>query len=795
MSWREVAGLNEIIDVGCYVVQLKHGAGKYELPLPACNKEHYITATLIVTESGTDDTLQKNRVIGQTLILPQCDDGNVAMYSRSYNNLPGKEYKWSHWISTQLNTQVGQVTSLDGFTQGGIYSGVYMSQDSSLETFVLTVIDNDVAATASGKVRSISQFKNSLLVDGTFSYKTRVGRGKGAITWGSWMDIGAADTADIQDNSITAQKLSTEVRENVDKIPLLEWNLTSGKTALLNGDFIVGLAREVYSRQGRADTATFLGRTTAGRTSISDGIATLRQIGGNIVKNMIDSLYYTNVTKEHIQKVESGIATTNDMNSHMVIWGLGPNPYRAGHIYYCSATVYNENAKDVVVALKADGTGVTLSEKKEWLSVSLRQTMTLSKADVTYRPFISVDVGSGTLIHIKKWFIIDLTEMFGMGYEPTKDVCDKMFGAMDALPQGLSVAGTSRFKSIGYNQLDPLNILTDKSVANDLIVDGDKYVAVVECLPCKTGAGENNGYVIGYGEGEKWSDAGIEVYLTPLNPKVVEGKLYLHRLEKNVTTGTYVPAIKGYMLVVTPIADKLCAHLHWSGDRVVTEYEGYVESNVVLPSVPEMSEWGLAGFSVNGTVVQDVIDFESCKYIRRVGCVDLGTLTWSRTSGGNYYAKVPGKGGTKVLSGKYVSTSSLYDGQDIEDMTICTNNNDFASVLVRDTSCANTEAFRLAVAGVFMYYELASHEEFPILAKMAPNYMVSDYGVEAFIGSQVPLSANILFYMRSLVCEIRNFLDRLMAGLGVSDVTDAADKIMEIMVQTKDSLSQSGAND
>ena len=224
--WSYIAGLDKINDVGCYIVELKHGMGNDELPLPDCDQEHYIVGTLIVTESGTEN-LQKNRIVGQTLILPQCGDGNVAMYSRSYNNLPGEEYKWSHWISTQQNTQVGQVTSLDGFTQGGIYSGVYMSQGSSLETFVLTVIDNDVAATASGKVRSISQFKNSLLVDGTFSYKTRVAQGNGSVTWGNWVDLGAADSTDIQDNSITIQKLSVDVREKVEN-PLRTLYLAAG---------------------------------------------------------------------------------------------------------------------------------------------------------------------------------------------------------------------------------------------------------------------------------------------------------------------------------------------------------------------------------------------------------------------------------------------------------------------------------------------------------------------------------------------------------------------------------------
>ena len=228
--WSYIAGLDKINDVGCYIVELKHGMGNDELPLPDCDQEHYIVGTLIVTESGTEK-LQKNRIVGQTLILPQCCDGNVAIYSRTCN-LIDKDYKWSHWVSTQQKKQVGHVTSLDGFTQDGIYSGVYISQDSSSETFVLTVIDNDVAATASGKIRSISQFKNSLNVDGTFSYKTRVGRGAANVVWGEWVDVGAADTTDIQDNSITAQKLSIDVRDRVEMIPaLVEYTRDTEATA------------------------------------------------------------------------------------------------------------------------------------------------------------------------------------------------------------------------------------------------------------------------------------------------------------------------------------------------------------------------------------------------------------------------------------------------------------------------------------------------------------------------------------------------------------------------------------
>ena len=112
MSWREVAGLNEIIDVGCYVVQLKHGAGNDELPLPLCDQEHYVVGTLIVTESGTEK-LQKNRVIGQTLILSQCNDGQTGIYYRSLAPVNSVQV-WSEWNALLSTGQFNEIA--DGNT-------------------------------------------------------------------------------------------------------------------------------------------------------------------------------------------------------------------------------------------------------------------------------------------------------------------------------------------------------------------------------------------------------------------------------------------------------------------------------------------------------------------------------------------------------------------------------------------------------------------------------------------------------------------------------------------------------
>lgn len=789
--WSSTHHINHFVAAGVYNIVGERTNSADGLPIANAASGYSINACLMVLDSSIPaGSKESDKCITQILALSNRVGGYGDIYVRT-GRAADTAYLiagngWSAWGKLLQNVEVGQTTSLDAYIDNGIYSGVYTNGTTLFETFVMVVINNYAVAAVTGTARNITQVKYAVDTNGAFCYHVRNGQGSDNVEWGDWRDLDAVTTARIQDGAVTAEKLSADVRGKVEKIPFIEQNSAKEKTALLNGDTVVGLAREVYSRQGKTDTSTFLKRTTAGGTSISDGVATVKQIGGNIVKNMIDSVQYTNVTKEYIQKVENGIATTVDGNSHMVIWGFGTNPYIAGHIYYCNAAIYNENAKDVTVALKADGTGIILSAKREWLSVSLRQTITLSNAEVTYRPFMSISVDAGTCVHIKKWIIIDLTEMFGAGKEPTKEQCDKMFGAMDALPQGLTVARPTGLKSIGYNQCNPANIIKDKTITENAIADHAGYnIAVVECLPCKVGAGENNGYVIGYGEGDDWSDEGVEVYLTPLNPFEADGELYMHKLEKDATYGTYVPQIKGYLLVVTPVADKLCAHFLWSGDRAKTDYEEYIESNVTLPIIPQMSEWGLAGFSVNGTIVQDVIDLEQCKYIKRVGRVDLGSLTWSKTSGGNFYAKVPGKGGTGMFADKYTVAGSFFDGQDVEDMTICTNMNDFASVLVKDTSYANADTFRQAVAGTVVYYELASHEEYQVMVRTAPNYIGSDYGVECFTGSQIPLSANILFYMRSLVSETRNFLDRLMSGLGESDVTIVADKITEIIIQAK----------
>ncbi|MBR3877742.1 MAG: hypothetical protein IKJ23_06130 [Bacteroidaceae bacterium] len=335
-EWRSARGLNDMFDTGCYKVRLSHSDVKaLGLDCDSCIDEHYIVAYLFITESGTDDKLQKGRIIGQTILLTNCTDGTMQRFTRkctfakdgpswnrwerfpdadeigeiaaglgksvvwgsgthadafvtagTYNikgertvltdglpianaaaghtinaklvvldssisgnganddkcitqiltlsnrtggdgeiyvrtgrasskNLLAGGYGWEQWAKLQQNVQVGQVTSLDGYIENGMYSGVY-TDGTSFETFVMVVINNYAVAGANGKVRSVSQFKYALALDGMFSYRSRSGQGNTGISWGEWSDLNGATTAMLQDGAVTAQKLSDDVREKVD---------------------------------------------------------------------------------------------------------------------------------------------------------------------------------------------------------------------------------------------------------------------------------------------------------------------------------------------------------------------------------------------------------------------------------------------------------------------------------------------------------------------------------------------------------------------------------------------------
>ena len=210
-AWHYANSPDDLKTAGHYTVCLSHDdllvigvAADY------CSKEHTIVAQLFVTESAVADKQQQGRVVGQTLVLAACDGATVEILSRTAEK-QAHGFVWQPWSRMSQNIELGEVTSLDDYTESGTYKGVFTNGKNKYETFIMVIINNTPLAQAMGKVRCISQFKYALGTDSNFSYKTRTGRGDDDIEWGDWVDLGAATTSDIQDCAITAQKLSTDL--------------------------------------------------------------------------------------------------------------------------------------------------------------------------------------------------------------------------------------------------------------------------------------------------------------------------------------------------------------------------------------------------------------------------------------------------------------------------------------------------------------------------------------------------------------------------------------------------------
>lgn len=779
-------------------------------------------------------------------------DGSVVYQSRVWDDSENKWGAWEILNKKQISQMIGDEIRPVNDTITTITENLVAMIEGEAESRNNSDVD----------IKSKAVQANTVTVDAI--YPSKVNLYMRSIN-------GDVYTQPIPAATVTAAGvMSAEDKKNLDvKIPE---TIAKEKTALKNGDTIVGLAREVYSRQGKVDTATFQKRTTAGATSISDGVAKIKQIGGNIVKNLVDGTFAEGWVVDHgsatlVNGVVVFSSSSSDGTGRYSFIGGTNQVEIAGHVYYLSCKLkcsVAPVAEQVFVGagnssnVARENTVVYAAQNTDWQYLSKIFT---GDASVNYRASVIGDRRTTNWgeICVKDYLLVDLTEMFGKGKEPTKDECDRMFSVLSALPKGLNFACPSALKSVGYNQWNPDNIIKNTGIVGDALEpDMPTSVAVVGCIPCKTGAGENNGYVIGYGEGDSWSDENIEVYFSPFNPLETDDELFMCRLEKDATYGTYVPKLNGYLIVVTPETAKFCVHLHWSGDREKMDYEDYVESNVALPVVPEMSEWGLAGISSDGAVNNDVIDLDRMVYIKRIGCVDLGDfnyyiekITWLAYSNGNLVLYTPGSVGASSRGNNTFSIPELnysyrvkcnYDAEnDILTVNTASGNFTVGLVFTHDTSkdilrtraaftnsiakqmCVLTDKYvtvdgdntyygvrnnkgvitatntgRLQIndvalngmdasqvktylKGVKAYYVLNTPEEYSIATKAAPNYIAGDYGVEEFIGGNVPFNSNILFYMRSLVNETRNFLDRLMSGFGTTDVSAIADRIVAVV--------------
>ena len=339
--------------------------------------------------------------------------------------------------------------------------------------------------------------------------------------------------------------------------------------------------------------------------------------------------------------------------------------------------------------------------------------------------------------------IFDLTQMFGAGNEPsTVEEFEKMFPA-DYYPYTageIVSAGTESIVEQGKNLFNFNSAKLNKSYRyiSDVIPDGKKAVMSLADKDTSVDVSEIN---IGFAND-----------VCELDSNVTEFNWVLTNsgLNSNNSNVSYVHDKSALCrdVFIYPKTDEALAKLLSRYDIQVelgdtpTAYAPYHRNTYPIPEAIK----ALPGYGWSAGTARNYVDYENKKYVQCVDSVDLGSLTWR-------YSKMPfGWGDNQWFSAPIQSIKVIPTNTQLANVlckkytTRCAyvaDGNDFfrvdksigqhqgvARVTVLDTACTDATAFKQAMQGVILYYELAT----PIvtdISSLIPDDFLRNIEVEA----------------------------------------------------------------
>lgn len=203
--------------------------------------------------------------------------------------------------------------------------------------------------------------------------------------------------------------------------------------------------------------------------------------------------------------------------------------------------------------------------------------------------------------------------------------------------------------------------------------------------------------------GSAYVQAGSGIHNTSIN---VNGAI--NGIELRVASGTTLNTV-----VFKPMLNK---------GSTALSYTPYVEHTLPIPTAVQALDG--YGEGVNESVY-NYIDWEKKQFVKRVGVVDLGALTWSSIS--SFFVTTTSLPNAKANNAKVFNMlCAIYNNKSYNELDVNTNGSiaireSDASVWVRDSSYSDAASFKAAMAGVMLYYELAE----PVVTDIS-NIITSD---------------------------------------------------------------------
>lgn len=349
--------------------------------------------------------------------------------------------------------------------------------------------------------------------------------------------------------------------------------------------------------------------------------------------------------------------------------------------------------------------------------------------------------------------IFDLTQMFGSGNEPsTVEEFESMFPngyypynegeLMSMSVNNVVEQGKNLFDCYGFSCIAILNVNGERKLNNSYgttistIEPTNKIVVTQSQAPESVIAHSNNGWfcvgIKGMEQSKRYTFSFDFTTTKMLIQNPVLQILVNGRFPGDVINISELNVKKrvSFTLEYTKVDDRQYIELRLSGmsgifenfqldeGSTATAYTPYYTP--ISYTIPQAIQ-NLDGYGWSAGTARNYVDYENKRYVQCVSSVDLGTLDWKFNTnsavGNHFYAPA------KHLNFKYLGAfgTTIYNALCSKYRTVARSSNVFvdktltidgvtvvSQIQVKDTAYTDATAFKQAMSGVMLYYELAN---------------------------------------------------------------------------------------
>lgn len=528
-------------------------------------------------------------------------------------------------------------------------------------------------------------------------------------------------------------------------------NLIAASPNGIYSNMTVGFANDLTGRV-EVTPEVFTYRPSADDKSIKDDNAFIRKVKGNSVvwNPMISSIlrrdnfegittYYDLTTNECV--IEN-ISRSSNYSSGSNRLAIQPAVnFVSGHKYIlvCNKNITGVGVYDQNVPLSFQDVNTVFS--------ATNNSAIYFRIDRTFDFATQCPVGETLRLKIQ---LYDLTTMFGAGNEPATVeefrylFPRKAYDYTEGILLNLSCYG---IRTIGFNLINKNNF------ADGVINNSETPVTAANYRHIKIVVFPNTEYYLkDVSNYYHWYS--YIFYDNNMNRIKASGKVVTEGTPYNVSFVVTTPINAAYMIVNVhkDFVDTCCVNLHHTGYRD-GEYEPYKEVTHALPLSQITNGEPLRKA---GSVYDEINETE---YIKRVGVVDLGSLEWDYTSSNNFFTcydlsdmKVT-ETNAERLDGLFCSKYPIDTNSTISTQATDKSIKRHTGILyIRDTSFTSAAAFKAAMSGIILNYELAEPIVTPIETPIDFNYYVEDFGTEEALLTEdsAPFSADIVYQFNAV---------------------------------------------